>query len=73
MELALSSHGEREALAYAAKRSLSHVVFVGDGKAKKGALRVRRLDDRGDRHLAFADLQAYARGESAVVAEGKKP
>jgi ATP phosphoribosyltransferase regulatory subunit len=73
VELALPSRGERDALAYAAKRSLSHVIFVGDGKAKKGALRVRRLDERGDRHMAFADLQAYARGESAAVAEGKKP
>jgi hypothetical protein len=36
-------------------------------------LRVRRLDERGDRQLAFADLEAYARRESAAVAEGKKP
>jgi ATP phosphoribosyltransferase regulatory subunit len=73
VELALSGRGERDALAYAAKRNLPYVVIVGDDKAKKGALRVRRLDGRGDRHLAFADLQAYARDESAAVAEGKKP
>jgi ATP phosphoribosyltransferase regulatory subunit len=73
VELALSNRGERDALAYAAKHDLPYVVFVGDGKAKQGALRVRRLDERTDRHLALADLQAYARSESAAVAEGKKP
>ena len=73
VELELSNRGERDALAYAAKHDIPYVVFVGDDKAKKGALRVRRLDERTDRHLAFADLQAYARRESAAVAEGKKP
>jgi hypothetical protein len=49
------------------------VVFVGDGEAKQDALRVRRLDERTDRQLAFADLQAYARRETASVAKGNKP
>jgi ATP phosphoribosyltransferase regulatory subunit len=73
VELELSDRGERDALAYAAKHDVAYVVFVGDLKAKKDALRVRRLDERTDRHLTFADLQAYARRESAAVAEGKKP
>jgi ATP phosphoribosyltransferase regulatory subunit len=73
VELDLSGRSERDALAYAANHNIAFVVFVGDGKGKQGALRVRRLDERTDRHLTFADLQAYARSESAAVAEGKKP
>jgi histidyl-tRNA synthetase len=71
VELELSGRTERDALAYAAKHNVPCVIFVGDGKAKEGALRVRRLDERTDRHLTFADLQAYAQAESAAVAEGK--
>jgi ATP phosphoribosyltransferase regulatory subunit len=73
VELDLSNRGERDTLAHAARHDIPYVVFVGDGKAKKGGLRVRRLDERTDRQLAFADLEAYARRESAAVAEGKKP
>ncbi len=73
VELELSDRGERDALAYAAKHNISYVVFVGEDKAKKGALRVRRLDERGDQHLAFADLKAFARRKSAAVAEGRTP
>jgi ATP phosphoribosyltransferase regulatory subunit len=71
IELELSGRGERDALAYAAKRNVPYVVLVGEGKAKKGALRVRRLDERGEHPLSFADLQAYAWRESAAFAEGK--
>ena len=71
VELELSNRSERDTLAYAAKHDLAYVVFVGEGKTKKGSLRVRRLDERTDQQLAFADLQAYARRESAAVAEGK--
>jgi len=71
VELELSGRTERDALAYAAKHNVPYVVFVGDSKGKKDALRVRRLDERTDRPLTFADLQAYARSESAAVAEGK--
>jgi ATP phosphoribosyltransferase regulatory subunit len=71
VELDLSGRSERDALAYAANHNIAFVVFVGDGKGKQGALRVRRLDERTDRPLTFADLQAYARSESAAVAEGK--
>jgi ATP phosphoribosyltransferase regulatory subunit len=73
VELALSGRGERDAPAYAAKHSIAYVVFVGDDKANKGALRVRRMDERGDQHLAFADLKAYAHRESEAIAEGKEP
>ena len=73
VELDLSNCGERDALAYAARHDTPYVVFVGDDKAKKGVLRVRRPDERTDRQLAFADLEAYARRESGAVAEGKKP
>ncbi len=73
VELELSGRGERDALAYAAKHNVPYVVFVGDGKGKKGSPRVRRLDERADKHLTFADLQTYARRESAAVAEGKTP
>jgi ATP phosphoribosyltransferase regulatory subunit len=71
VELDLSGRSERDAFAFAAKHNIPYVVFVADGKAKQGALRVRRLDERTDRPLTFADLQAYARSESAAVAEGK--
>jgi ATP phosphoribosyltransferase regulatory subunit len=71
VELELSGRSERDALAYAAKHNVPYAVFVGDSKGKKDALRVRRLDERTDRPLTFADLQAYARSESAAVAEGK--
>lgn len=73
VELELSGRGERDALTRAAKHNVAYVVFVGNGKGKKGALRVRRLDERTDRHMAFADLQAYARRESATLAKGKTP
>jgi len=71
VELELSDSGERKALAYATKHEIPYVVFVG--KEKKETLRVRRLDERSDRQLTLADLQAYARREGAAVAEGKKP
>jgi histidyl-tRNA synthetase len=71
VELELSGRSERDALAYAAKHNVPYAVFVGDSKGKKDALRVRRLDERTDRPLTFADLQAYARRESAASAEGK--
>jgi ATP phosphoribosyltransferase regulatory subunit len=73
VEVELSNRSERDALSYAAKHNVPYVIFVGDSKGKKDALRVRRLDERADRPLTFADLQAYARSESAAVAEGKKP
>jgi ATP phosphoribosyltransferase regulatory subunit len=73
VQLELSERGERDALAYAAKHDIAYVVFVGDGKAKKDSLRLRRLDERGDRNLTFADLEAYARREGAAVAGAKKP
>ncbi len=52
VELDTAGRDERSALDYAAGRGIAYVVFVGDEKAKKGELRIRRCGERTDRLMA---------------------
>jgi ATP phosphoribosyltransferase regulatory subunit len=72
VELDTANVSERDALSRAASHKIPYVIFVGDDKSKKGELRVRRLDERADQLLAFADLQAYAMREIAALSASKK-
>jgi ATP phosphoribosyltransferase regulatory subunit len=73
VQLDSSGRGERSALAYAAKRNIGRVIFVGEGALKKGQVRIRRLGDRTEQIMALSALQAYARSESAGETAGRKP
>ena len=65
VELDSSGRDERSALAYAAKHKIPYVVIVGEDKAKKGQVRVRRMGDRADQIMTLSSLEAYANAESA--------
>jgi ATP phosphoribosyltransferase regulatory subunit len=72
VELDAPGRDERSSLGYAAKRKIRYVVFLDDGSAKKGKLRVRRLGDRTDQPMTLASLQAKAKAEGAAKPAGRK-
>lgn len=73
VETDTSGRRARSALGYALKRKIAYVVFVGEDELKSGQVRVKRLDDRNDQLIALSALEAYAKGESAREALGRKP
>lgn len=73
VELASSQRDERSALAYAAERNISYIISAGGDKTDKEQVRIRRLRDRAERRVAIASLSAYAQGENADVAAGRRP
>ena len=64
VELDVAGRDERDALGYAAKRKIAHVVFVGGDNCKKGQVRIRSLAARADRYAAISSLAAYAKGDT---------
>lgn len=71
VELESSQRGEKDALAYAAKRKIPHVIFTGGEKSHKGEVRVRRLSDRAEQRVSLASLPAYAKTENTGVSGGR--
>jgi histidyl-tRNA synthetase len=70
VELDICGGDERSLLDYAAARGIAFVVFVGDEKAKKGELRIRRCGERSDRFMALSSLTTLAKDESAAPKGG---
>jgi ATP phosphoribosyltransferase regulatory subunit len=70
VELDTGGRDERSSLDYAAGRGIAYVVFVGDEKAKKGELRIRRCGERADRFMALSSLTALAKDESSASTGG---
>jgi ATP phosphoribosyltransferase regulatory subunit len=73
VELESSQRDEKSALAYAGKRNIAYVVFVGSGKSHKDQVRVRRLRDGAEQRVAIASLPAYAKGETAGDLASRRP
>jgi ATP phosphoribosyltransferase regulatory subunit len=71
VELDTGGRDERSSLEYAAGRGIAYVVFVGDEKAKKGELRIRRRGERTDRFMALSSLTALAKEENAASTGGR--
>ncbi|MGB6535325.1 MAG: ATP phosphoribosyltransferase regulatory subunit [Xanthobacteraceae bacterium] len=65
VELDTAGRDEQSALDYAAGRRIGYVVFVGDEKAKKGELRIRRCGERTDRLMTISSLTAQVRESAA--------
>jgi ATP phosphoribosyltransferase regulatory subunit len=70
VELESSQRDEKRALAYAAKRKISYVIFAGGEKSHKGEVRIRRLSDHAEQRVALASLPAYAKAEKADASAG---
>lgn len=72
VELDSSGSDEQNALRYAAKRKIAHVVFADRQTLKKGEVRVRRPNDRTDQVMTWASLRAMAANARAgKTADGK--
>ncbi len=70
VELDTGGRDERSSIDHAAERGIAYVVFIGDEKAKKGELRIRRCGERTDRFMALPSLTALAKDESAASTGG---
>jgi histidyl-tRNA synthetase len=71
VELDTGKRDERSSLDYAAGRGIAYVVFVGDEKATKRELRIRRRGERTDRFMALSSLTALAKEENAASTGGR--